>query len=373
MSFSNDATMHDDPYDLLTRLFRINVGRILQLEFLPGSYWQNQSSNVPQLVQDGEDVGIGKAFLVRALPRARSTLLDHLGGGAHYSDDKLWASQVLLLFDPEYLTAANYRKRHLLDLASKSELYNPEESRNVLLDEMAMLNSFVMSPLHRHTKSPTLWHHRRWLLHRFYRIILDSTIPVLSEAREISYCRSELSVITKASERHPLNYYAWNYARSLFEFVDCQGHHIRDREPLVEQLVEIVYDWCTQHPEDTSGWSFLLYLLHKQSSTSRTEQGTRVVRKALDYAMSYNLDRESIWSFLRVTLASDTLLSGTDNNDLCAPIWSKLEAANVEGKESRASDGVSVPLHEPSSRTKTLPRPWSGSGDMVSMDTERKI
>lgn len=70
----------------------------------------------------------------------------------------------------------------------------------------------------------------------------------------------------KAGERHPRNYYAWNYARDLLRAI-CGNEDLGTRRdvrgvPVEESLREVHY-WCLQHPGDISGWSFLLFLLRR--------------------------------------------------------------------------------------------------------------
>lgn len=74
----------------------------------------------------------------------------------------------------------------------------------------------------------------------------------------------ELGIVMKAGERHPRNYYAWQYARLLFEMVegDLDMATRREQEPVVETLGR-VKEWCLLHPRDVSGWAFLVWLMER--------------------------------------------------------------------------------------------------------------
>src|ERR1700753_4144206 len=70
------------------------------------------------------------------------------------------SSRIILLFDPEHITAANFRKRRIINLRQTSSARLPE----AYAQEIHFLNSILTSPLHRQSKSPTLWFHRWWLV-----------------------------------------------------------------------------------------------------------------------------------------------------------------------------------------------------------------
>src|ERR1700744_3971783 len=108
---------------------------------------------------------------------------------------------IILLFDPEYITAANFRKRRIQTLFASSELHSNFK------DELLFLNTILTSPLHRQSKSPTLWHHRWWLL--------TEVLPRLNigDSNLQTIVASEFAAVMKAGERHPNNYYAFQHGR----------------------------------------------------------------------------------------------------------------------------------------------------------------
>ncbi len=98
----------------------------------------------------------------------------------------------------------------------------------------------------------------------------------------------ELAIILKAGDRHPRNYYAWNYARELLTaFSDgtiikeaperMRGEDKTDitRKLLAKSSIAKVQKWCLSHPRDISGWSFLEALL-RTGFNGREKQRARM-------------------------------------------------------------------------------------------------
>ncbi|KAI9843906.1 MAG: hypothetical protein M1837_006060 [Sclerophora amabilis] len=260
-------------------------------------------------------MGITKRQLVKAFIEAR-----HIFFSSLQERDSLQvlleATQVMLLFDPEHLTAANYRKRALLDLKNGAASATSQYPRFVEA-ELYLLESFLTSPLHRHTKSPTLWNHRRFVMELFS----SQTLPVDMD----TLCNSELAIVMRAGEKHPKNYYAWNlYAKWLFTFLKS-GHLALDQshsfQCLTSDSISSVHEWCLRHPSDISGWSFLLLLFRHLHDTSSL---VVPVSKTLDLAFSFRWSHEAVWTFLRTVLGSDVLLPATDRRALTQRIEERL-------------------------------------------------
>lgn len=144
--------------------------------------------------------------------------------------------------------------------------------QEAIAQELIFLESFLTSPLAKHTKSSTLWSYRLWLLTWDPNYPTDSNGGLSDEdGSEVgALWRRELDIIMKAGERHPRNYYAWNYARDLFRslsqassgYTDGNEATIRkSREVLAKRSIRKVHRWCLQHPRDISGWGFLVFLL----------------------------------------------------------------------------------------------------------------
>lgn len=79
-----------------------------------------------------------------------------------------------------------------------------------------------------------------------------------------NHCCARLCV--QVWERHPTNYYAWAYARRLINALDRISDTVEAPFPfdwVVSAFSDRLTAWCFKHPSDTSGWSYLLFLLSK--------------------------------------------------------------------------------------------------------------
>lgn len=198
---------------------------------------------------------------------------------------------MLLLFDPEYLTAANHRKRHLVQLKKHESL----ELEEVVKHEVAFLNSILTSPLHRQTKSPTLWYHRYWLLSKFRSEWLASVSDDLQHL-----VKEEIRIVGKSGERHANNYYAWQYLRRLMSDLSCDFWH---KHPGVFGGImgwqDGVCAWCLAHPSDISGWSFLVYLLSMEKPSPPRSLVIAIVGKVLDFAEKIQWQGSGLLMFVK--------------------------------------------------------------------------
>jgi hypothetical protein len=251
--------------------------------------------------------------------------------------DTLAATSVILLFDPEHVTAANYRKQHLRDAFNKADSGREDAPMGFVEgfgSEIWFLNCILASPLHRQTKSPTLWYHRFWV----YNALHGRNLPTWPH----SVLTRELDVIFKAAERHQHNYYAFQYARRIvhpdFEGavdeealktrVDCPGSRVWREEyynsrlshaqaaylPLLERSAS----WCKSHPSDTSGWSFLLFMMQK---LRLPESNGKVIQATLKFAVGMQWKGQALWHFMRTIADSDCVfLVPNEKEDLVRTI-----------------------------------------------------
>ncbi|KAI9829041.1 MAG: hypothetical protein M1832_000064 [Thelocarpon impressellum] len=318
----------DEAYSTLSTVLRDRAGLVVEFEILPTGFGPSA------VVVDGPHVGLTKSALIKAVPGARHHLLARGEDAGLPHRDVLLASQVLLLFDCEHLTAANLRKRHLAGLTS--------EEHDVLREirhELALLDSFLTSRLHRHTKSPTLWSHRRWMLFDLYPGTggYESRL----DPKSLAFYEAELTVVTKAGDRHPRNYYAWAYARSVICLLERQDLPEEAIRSIVSRCVDVVHAWCLRHASDTSGWSFLIHLLGRCGLPS--ERRYAVVQDTLTYALDFHWDHESVWVFLRTVLASDNVLPASQRKILTAVIQARLAqrpgTVSAEDPQGRGAEG----------------------------------
>ncbi len=323
----------------------------LEIEFLGREHPPLASGSY--VLRDGPAVAVPKLALVQAFLVARKVLQRHRSsfvrdgvqdhqyeyGKDEDEDDKLLrATAVMLLMDPEHLTAANTRKRIIL--ARNQNALDAAVSRALLRSELHLVDSLLTSYLHRHTKSPTLWNHRRWLL---------STLCAGSDGgdddgddADASLLRDMADVIMVAAVRHPHNYYAWDHARWLVRQNRMKTSGEGDGEA-AKKLVVLVRDWCYRHHTDTSGWSFLLFLLTATPRPLSAPSTLTLYNETVDQVerMSTTLrwTGEAVWVFLRTATAD---LCGRE--EACEDKEGTYERfrARASALQSRAGDAASL-------------------------------
>ncbi|KAG5982103.1 hypothetical protein E4U55_002281 [Claviceps digitariae] len=298
----------------------------LEIEILPKSH---ALASDTYLLRDGQYVGIPKLRLVQAFLHARQ-MLNHVlfssptgtGRSMHEQNgdgDVMRATAVMLLMDSEHLTAANMRKRVLGSESGSGRgvsLDRVERTKDLMMREAFLVNSLLRSRLHRHTKSPVLWNHKRWLL----RQLRDCETPI-----RLSHEFQE--VICIAAERHARNYYAWTYARDVIAMeVASQGASpTRRASPVADRMLPLVTRWCRLHHQDISGWSFLLHLLGLFP-----EKAQSVADETLLLVEKFKWRNESVWYFLR-NLA---LMPVLQSKRICIEeVWTKMKLS-ADGDES---------------------------------------
>ncbi|KAH7149866.1 hypothetical protein B0J13DRAFT_620215 [Dactylonectria estremocensis] len=287
---------------------------LLEIEMLGMSHVFDPNTT---LLQDGNAIAIPKLRLVQAFIVARQILIAHAEGNHGGSTDEiLRATAVILMMDPEYLTAANTRKRLL-----QRKLHDGDDTSTSLKTEKHFVDSLLTSRLHRHTKSPTLWNHRRWLMDQFTRQGLDVTAE--DDIKK---------VITVSGERHPRNYYAWCHARYLINAVITQSPEC---EESLSRTITVVKEWSFGHHNDISGWQFLLFLLQKQQQETQP-----VFRKTLQLAESFKWRNESVWYFLRYLFAASDRLADEDRDEFTRVRTALWETAAEDSQERRMLDAV---------------------------------
>jgi hypothetical protein len=348
----------EDVYKKLTEILCNRKDQIFDIEILPSGFGP--------LLQDGISVGITKKALVQAFIVARTIFFTSLkqrenmvqcpldeggNGGAedieidHSDAQTTVATEIMLLFDSEHLTACNWRKRRLRAL--KASVTSSSQYAHALKTEIAFATTLLGSPLYRHAKSPTLWQHRCWVMNQ---LLQENTgpaspfIPSLScQGNSLPSCRSafaedilhsELSLVLKAGERHPKNYYAFSYMRELLALLGSSpvqysrhgGCSTRlensslaiesnplSRQPcsvrqsLARALLNEMHAWCLAHPRDISGWAFLAFLL--EAVDDGLIQKT-VVEKTVKFALDIVWEGEALWTFVDMSMTRFGLVLG---------------------------------------------------------------
>jgi len=326
----NEKDLESRAYDALASVFEQHQNSV-EIEILPPALTPTDGRLIVQDTPEAGKsfVGIPKKVLVLAFLRARDFFLRGRSAGNPASEKALIATSVILLYDPEYLTAANYRKQYLLQSASDpNDLYKQHLTR-ATSDEVKLLNTILCSPLHRQTKSPTLWHHRWWLFETIVPQLQMTSIQwIYGSGRDL--IESELMAILNAAEKHPNNYYAWQYARRLFNssFMTFALRHESHRLNW-SVLSNSLLDWCLSHPSDTSGWSFVLFLMIHRESDPQTN--FHLAFRVFNFAENVGWRKEALWVFLRTVVSMPHLFPESKQRD----IFDKF------GQLS----GVTIPIH----------------------------
>lgn len=274
-------------YERLSSYFSLHDNHIIEIEVLPPSIEPPDGF----LLIDEFNLGIPKKILALAYIEARKQFFKHVNNQDSRSI-ALKASKVMLLFDPEHLTAGNFRKRHLIALKAGGSTQDQAVYRKAIKYEFCFLDSILTSPLHRQTKSPNLWYHRLWLLN----LLCPSGLDNASKEDRTEFAKKELYSTFKSGQQHPKNYYAWQYARRLMGKIGAQD--------VALDFAHCVKDWCCKHPSDISGWTFLSHVLLKIEPTREKQD---LVRSVVNYAINLRSENESVWVFIRVVLTDGTL------------------------------------------------------------------
>ncbi|PHH55787.1 hypothetical protein CFIMG_008524RA00001 [Ceratocystis fimbriata CBS 114723] len=270
---------------------------LIEIEILSGFGFDPSNT----VLRDQNAVAVPKLRLVQAFFVARGILQQlrepsPAGSDSNPSSEQIHrATAVCLLMDAENLTAANMRKRlitrQLASVSTAASTSDATSAHNIaptivslLRREKWLLDSLLTSRLHRHTKSPTLWNHRRWLLKLLWLHGLE---------KDVDTAQDLLDVVCVSGERHARNYYAWSHARWV----------VRNFQYVTEKLVEIAKSWAWKHHTDISGWSFLLFVLELHNKLALS-----VYRDTLRLTESLQWRNESVWWFLR-TVSAGRLLS----------------------------------------------------------------
>lgn len=284
---------------------------MLEIEIIP-------STLETPFLKNGTSIGFSKKFLVQAFTVARQLFIKWLmpmtsndfkaevstsNQSTELKVSKQFITEIMLLFDCEHLTACNWRKKWLLAAVSRdnetdstASSFSSSSSERILETELTLLQTYQCSPLSRHTKSPTLWSHRLWVLDVLTRMRRSTASTLLKLER------AELDIVLRAGELHPKNFYAFTYMRKLHSYIadvsKNQGAAEADAGQMnraAASLVDPTLRWCLSHPRDISGWMFAVYLLDQSEDT---DLRSVAVRRVLRYALSIGWEGESLWTFI---------------------------------------------------------------------------
>ncbi|KAB8201159.1 hypothetical protein P875_00127582 [Aspergillus parasiticus SU-1] len=312
----------DNAFQELARIFSTRNNRILEIEILPPA--------LGPLLQDECSVGITKKYLVQSFVTARRIFFEKLrytfdrgtpraipqnenesvthGASDAILEDLLVSTEIILLFDCEHITACNWRRRRL-DALNRHHDFSSDDPGpliQALETELTLLTTYLCSPLHRHTKSPTLWQHRIWVLSRLLEIretgarrphfVSPSEETNQHQESNVDLLKYELAIVHRAGELHPRNYYAFNYMRQVHNILSGATEDSREGPSvLAESTIDSMLHWCLGHPSDISGWMFMLYLL---KAVPKGNVRPSTVNKVVRYALDIGWEGESLWMFV---------------------------------------------------------------------------
>lgn len=286
---ADEVSRFSPEYEALVGLVnsRLSTGP-LDIQILPDAGFM-LSSGLAEVVNN--TLGVPKAVLAKAFIAARRIFFKHLDNLTENADVILDSTSIILLFDPEHLTAANARKKICLAYRSRPLT----EQTKKLTDELWFSKFLVTSKLKRHNKSPTLWYHRKWLMKNFH-----SVKGVLGP----NWVQCEIEeVILISAEHHPKNYYAWDYMRWWIK--SRPGLGPRERPAVNRQVTQLIQKWCMYHTSDSSGWSFLAWMLLRHTDPDlsvRQQLQSSAGEEVLNFAARLNLKNLSLWKFLHEIL-----------------------------------------------------------------------
>ncbi|KAL9035209.1 MAG: hypothetical protein Q9214_006693 [Letrouitia sp. 1 TL-2023] len=313
-------------YEEVITALTLSPHTVLEIDILPAAY-------PPVLFHAHPSIGLPQSLLKSCFITARSILFSYLNRpdsrdpetvDLEHRKEALQATLIILLFDPNHLTAANFRKRHLLFLKDR-DLTTQNRLQEAVGFEKLILQSLLTSPLSRHAKSSTLWAHRIWLFSTFFTESIRWKLGIAREedrkGPEIMKkgLETELAIVMKAGERHARNYYAWDYARQVFGLFSRKGDFCESKILKEEWItstrvmgITMVHKWCLAHPRDISGWAFLIFLIRHdvQSPGFKRTEGKEgdidqnlsehIIHTTEEFIRKFKLRGESVEWFLRV-------------------------------------------------------------------------
>ena len=199
-----------------------------------------------------------------------------------------------------------------VDFSGNEDGNGKEVVRAAVERELRFLESLTTSPLKKHTKAPTLWAQRDWVVRMFWSYAVhihrnngdDEREEAARGSKETvkTFWNEELDIVMRAGERHLRNYYAWGYARVVWRRVgeEMIRRGEGERDGLFGETLEKVKGWCIFHPRDISGWGFLMFLIREgEGMMDGCEEVRRVVRETRDWVGRFEWKGESVEWFLK--------------------------------------------------------------------------
>ncbi|MCJ1472011.1 Rab geranylgeranyltransferase [Lambiella insularis] len=163
-----------------------------------------------------------------------------------YTREVLLLTSKLLIFNPEYYTIWNHRRRILQNLFSlakssqaisetNSELDQVHACSKSILDLITEDLHFGFSLLRKFPKCYWIWNHRRWVLRQ------ASTYLTIAEAR--SFWDGELSLVGKMLTLDNRNFHGWGYRRIVVAALESKE---LNESATAKSMVKGEFDYTTR-------------------------------------------------------------------------------------------------------------------------------
>eukprot|EP00797_Seminavis_robusta_P005670 Sro1378_g267590.4 (307) ;mRNA; f:1690-2611 len=209
-------------------------------------------------------------------------------------DSVLKVTSCLLLVCPDHATAWADRKRALLSVQCHEDLWTRE------LD-------FVNLLMTRHTKAPTSWFHRKFVLQQRILQLLSALPPppppnddhddqentfsttcttttTCIYSNMVQLARDEIQICARIADRYPKNYYAWTHRSQMLQKIHhmLQDDSTSGTRTLADHYTQLLQDqwqsttrWLQSHVSDHSAAHYggmVLQLLRRQQLQQHNPQ-----------------------------------------------------------------------------------------------------
>ncbi|XP_059633620.1 geranylgeranyl transferase type-2 subunit alpha 1 [Cornus florida] len=194
-----------------------------------------------------------------------------------FTKEALEISAKLLVANPEFYTAWNYRKVAVEHNLNQSETEtDPDSIKSILNEELSLAESALKTNF----KSYGAWHHRKWVLSKGYSSA-DREMQLLEvfqkrDGRNFhawNYRRfvaalknrseaEELQFTTDMINTNFSNYSAWhNRSVLLSHLLEKRAEGFFPKEKVLTDEYDLVHQAIFTDPDDQSGWFYHLWLL----------------------------------------------------------------------------------------------------------------
>jgi hypothetical protein len=275
----------------------------------------------------------------------------------------------LLLVNPDHSTVWADRRRSVLGMMMLPSTYdvNPlcENSTQQIIKIWSSELDFLDLLVTQHSKAPSSWAHRKYVLRQITIEIvgkqgnsLSDPLPPERLKQLVLVAQREIETCAKVADNFPRNYYAWTHRRYLWEILlpildCCDINRTAITQPLPtltnmsivapfsscklleSELTQLLRKWLPQHTSDHSAVHYASQVLElfftrlAKSGKTATEGKVSVLQDVQNLVQKYD-EHESMWILRRNVLQIfwRTFLVENDNtmlvlawNNLVEPVY----------------------------------------------------